>query len=137
MEPALARCLTLLVITVLAALAIFAATELTARAEITRPLRDRLLLAWIQLDRQGPDWVAKIVGFFAAAWTCPFCTSFWHGAWIAPFLCLVTGAGWPIGIALYFPAIGLSKVLLDRSGRDRQPAPNQNGAAGLIQRVSR
>ncbi len=114
----------LLLIILLGGLAVFAATELTAKSTLFGPLRERLLHAAARAAarRQGgleqSRWQCRsdpVIVFIGDAWVCPFCSSCWHAAWVAAVVGL--HAGWAGGAIAYLPIIATAKLLHDFSRR--------------------
>lgn len=126
------RLIILLVLAFLGGIAIFIATELTAKSELLAPFRRWLIRAGGRATvRRDPDntygrhgayggpprWYDRIVIFFTDAWTCPFCSSFWHGFWVAAVVFTLVGPGWA---ALTYPlSVGIAKLLHDGVSRGK------------------
>lgn len=107
----------------LQSLTVFAATELTAKSELFRPLRERLLAAGVRATIRREDGKGRlfdpVVVFLSDAWTCPFCTSWWHAAWVAVTTGLLIGSWWIPSVTV-IASVGLAKVIHD-TGRQPQP----------------
>lgn len=109
---------------ILNGLAILAGTELTTKSQLFEPAR-KLLLGWGVRATIFPDvrfgWLAR---FLADAWTCPFCSSFWHGAWSTIMVGSWDHLGFWGGIVIYLPSIGMAKILHDTlTTHDRRVTP--------------
>jgi hypothetical protein len=104
----------ILILILVQGLTVLAATELTAKSSLFGPVRAKLL-EWGVLGTVEPDhWWSGLARFTSDAFTCPFCTSFWHAGWAAPWCCYILGDPLGLSCATYLPAVAVAKILHDR-----------------------
>ncbi len=96
--------------TALQALAILACTELTVVAKIAEPLQTRLHRIGLWGDRHTGA-RAALARFFANAWTCWFCSSWWHAGWLVPTITWAIGGGLLAALTTALPSVGAAWVL--------------------------
>ncbi len=94
----------------LSAFAVLACTELTVEARITRPLQRQIHRMGLWGDRnKGP--LPTVASFLADAWTCWFCSSWWHAGWIVPAFTWALDGNVPAALLSLLPAVGAANVL--------------------------
>lgn len=121
--------LTLIITLLLAgvsAAAIFAATQVTAKSELFRGTRNRILdhaldLAGTYLAREALDeatmvshvW-AEFVGKLSDLANCAFCQTFWHAIWVNLATAYLLDIPNGFAVAAWLPSIALAKILHDK-----------------------
>lgn len=125
--------LQIFLLSVLAAVAVIAATEITAKSHLFKPVRDyffRTSMLPLFSQRGGARLTRRQRinrlwrGFVSDLINCPFCSSCWHAFWILALLGQVIGGALGVMVAAYLPAIGLAKILHDAFRREKPPAPS-------------
>lgn len=126
----LALLITLLLAGISAA-AIFAVTQVTAKSELFRGTRNRILdysleLTSTYLNLEALDsatwlrWVwTEFVGKVSDLVNCAFCQTFWHAIWITLGTAYLLGVPNGFAAAAWLPAIAMAKILHDK-GTKRQ-----------------
>ena len=139
------------VISLLAGMAVYAVSCLTADSELFHPLRDAIYRnsrpdgRLRQLIKRHTDFSAvrplRLLGFLHELISCRFCSSWWHGLWVLPMMHLL-GGPWRLVLLAYLPAIGMG-VILDMAQEFITRAPTAPSAEnpplklqGMLRRVN-
>jgi hypothetical protein len=110
--------LTALVVSLLASAAAYAAAYLTAESDLLFGARQ-----WLARQAKHSDTLERIfdahdlpqslsiaqrgLRLFSSLVHCPICSTWWHAAWIIPFLTLSLGCPMRLVFVVYLPAVGL------------------------------